>query len=222
MKHIDLFKKHEQFNNQHFGKLAKIYDYEKYFLFPIRQRAAAFLPIKPPARIIDVATGTGAQAYTLARCGFDVIGVDLSPLMLEQARKKLENRSLKLKFIQADATELPFKDNEFDGASISLGLHDMPHEIELATLLEVKRVVKKNGCILIVEHMEPSKHIVARLLSPFIRLFETPYYMPFIKSGLTSIVGEAGLSVKNESNWMGIIQIVLISNAKSMIQKMKS
>src|SRR3990167_7739666 len=151
MLHNELAKKHAYYNNQFFGKWARLYDYEKHFLFPIRRKAAQFFPLKSPAKIIDVATGTGAQAHELAKLGLDVTGIDLSPEMLEQAKKKLD-KSLKLQFLHADGTELPFRDNEFDGASISLGLHDMPYEIGLTVLSEIKRGVKKNGSILIVDY----------------------------------------------------------------------
>lgn len=212
--HNDLSKKHEYYNNAFFGKWARVYDYEKYFLFPIRKSAAQFLRLKPPAKVIDVATGTGAQAYELAKLGLDVTGVDLSPEMLEQAKKKLRDKSLNLRFLHADATELPFKDNEFDGASISLGLHDMPYEIELSVLNEMKRMVKRDGVILIVDYNEPRKHFASVVAHQFIKLYETPNYIPFIKKGLARILREVGLSVYRESNWMGIVQIVLIANAK--------
>lgn len=116
-------------------------------------------------------------------------GVDLSPEMLEQAKKKLDG-SLKLRFLHADATELSFKDNEFDGASISLGLHDMPYEIEILVIKEIKRVVKNKGPILIVDYMEPKKHWVATLSHHLIKLYETHNYNPFIQRGLDELLWE--------------------------------
>ena len=213
MIHNELAKKHAYYNNLFFGKWARLYDYEKYFLFPIRKKAAQFLSLNSPAKIIDVATGTGAQAYELAKLGFDVTGIDLSPEMLEQAKKKLD-KSLKLRFLHSDATELPFKDNEFDGASISLGLHDMPYEIGLAVLSEIKRVVKKNGSILIVDYMEPKKHAVAWLLHPLIKLYETPNYDLFIKKGLERYLRQVKLKINKFTHVLGIVQIALIANAK--------
>ncbi len=213
MMHNDLAKKHEYYNNAFFGKWANLYDYEKYFLFPIRRKAARFLPLKQPAKIIDVATGTGAQAYELAKQGLDVTGVDLSPEMLEQAKKKLD-KSLKLQFIHADGTKLPFKDDDFDGASISLGLHDMPYEIGIAVLSEIKRVVKKNGPILIVDYMEPRKHAVAWVLHPLIKLYETPNYGHFVKKGLERYLRQVDLKINRFTGFLGMIQIALVANTK--------
>lgn len=208
-----LVEKHKYYNNKFFAKWAKLYDWEKYFLFPLRRKAANFLPITPPAKIIDIATGTGSQAYELAKLGHEVTGIDLSVEMLEQAKKKI-NPLLKLSFRQTDATDIPFNDNQFDVASISLGLHDMPYEIDLSTIKEMRRVTKKNGLLLIVDYMEPKKHWVAKLSHHLIKLYETPNYTPFIKIGLEEILKRAGLKISNETNFLGIFQIVLVKNLK--------
>lgn len=209
----NLFSKHKYYNNYFFAKWAKLYDYEKYFLFPLRKKAAQFLDLTPPQKIIDVASGTGSQAHELAKLGYDVIGMDLSKEMLKQAKKKC-NSGLKLGFQEADATDLPFEDNYFDASSISLGLHDMPYEIDLMVLKEMKRVTKNGGKILIIDYNEPRKHIVAKLAHPIIKLYEMPNYKPFINRGLEAILLEVGLRAHKETNWLGLFQIVLVLNDK--------
>lgn len=205
----NLVKKHKYYNNQFFAKWARLYDFEKYFTFPLRQKAARFLGLKPPKKILDVATGTGAQAYEFAKLRHDVIGIDLSPEMLAQAKKKISPK-LKLRFIHADATDLPFKDNSFNASSISLGLHDMPYEIEIMVLKEMKRVTKKRAPILIVDYNEPKNHWVAKLTHPLVRLYETPMYVPFIKRGLETLLKKMGLKIARESNFLRLFQIVIV------------
>ena len=63
-------------------------------------------------RALDVGTGTGAgaEAITERYPDAEVIGVDVSPAMLEVARKNIEGVS----FREADAAKLPFGDGEFD------------------------------------------------------------------------------------------------------------
>lgn len=213
MKNQSFIKKHKYYNNKFFAKWAGLYDFEKYISLPLRQKAARFLRLKPPKKILDVATGTGAQAYEFAKLGYDVIGIDLSPEMLAQARKKIRS-DLKLRFQHEDATNLPFKDNSFDAASISLGLHDMPHEIDIMVLKEMKRVTKRSSSILIVDYNEPRKHWVAKFSHQFIRLYETPMYEPFINRGLENLLKEVGLKIYNKTDFLGIIQINLIKNEK--------
>lgn len=210
----EIKKRHTYYNNKFFARWAKLYDYEKYIVFPLRQKAARYLGLKIPNKILDVATGTGAQAYELAKLGHEVVGVDLSPEMLEQAQKKC-SKELKLHFKQADATDLPFTTNEFDAISISLGLHDMPHEVEIKALQEMKRVTKRNGKILIVDYMEPRKHWVAKLAFPVINTYETINWRPFIERGLKKLLAEVDLEIERETSWAGLFQIVIVENSKS-------
>lgn len=150
----------------------------------------------------------------MAKLGHDVTGIDLSPEMLEQAKKKI-SPDLKFRFQQADGTKLPFKENSFDASTISLGLHDMPYEVELLVLKEMKRVTKKSGSILIVDYNEPKKHWAARLTHSLIRLYETPMYIPFIERGLEKLLKEVGLRIDRETNFLGLFQILLVKNYKT-------
>lgn len=207
-----IIKNHMQANKV-FDRLAWMYDFEKYFSSPLRKKAANFVNLKPPKKILDVATGTGAQAYALAKLGFDVTGIDLSTRMLDQARKKFDS-SLKLKFLQGDATNLPFKDSSFDAVSISLALHDMPYEIELLALKEMKRVAKKGGKILVVDYMEPAKGWLAKFIHPIILLYETKNYLPYTKKGLEDLLKEVNLKIYKETNFLKLVRIGLINNSK--------
>lgn len=212
-KSATILQKHTYFNNKFFARWARLYDYEKYILFALRKKATDFFHLKPSQKILDVACGTGAQAYELAKRGHDVVGIDLSPAMLEQAKKKI-TPSLKLQFQHIDATDIPFKDSSFDASSISLGLHDMPYEIDLMVLSEIKRVTKPNGEILIVDYMEPRNHVVSRMIYPIIRFYETSNYPPFVRKGLKSILKQAGLTILRSTNYLGIFQIDIIKNTK--------
>ena len=213
----EIKKRHKYYNNAFFARWASVYDYEKYLLTPLRRKATKFLGLKPPKKVLDVATGTGAQAYELAKQGHSVLGIDLSPEMLEQAKKKC-SPGLNLSFKQEDATDLPFKDNEFDATSISLGLHDMPHEVDIKVLKEIKRVTKKNGKILIVDYNEPKKHWMAKTAFPIINAYETKNWRPFIERGLDSLLKEVGLKVKRETDWLGLAQILVINNQKPAVR----
>ncbi len=72
-------------------------------------------------RIIDVGCGTGNHAILLGRLGYEVTGIDISPVMLEKARKKSE--SSRTRFIQGDMKKIEKAISEgkkFD-AAICLG-----------------------------------------------------------------------------------------------------
>jgi ubiquinone/menaquinone biosynthesis C-methylase UbiE len=70
-----------------------------------------------PARILDVGTGTGAGALRLAQRfpEAEIVGVDLSDAMLEQARRNTPaERRERVSWLRADASALPFGDGSFD------------------------------------------------------------------------------------------------------------
>jgi ubiquinone/menaquinone biosynthesis C-methylase UbiE len=92
-----------------------------------------------PARIVDVGTGTGAGALTLARRfpHAEIVGVDLSERMLEQARRNTpEDMRGRVTFQPADASRLPFADASFELAS---------HANMIPFFDEVARVVAPGG-----------------------------------------------------------------------------
>src|SRR6476646_1505380 len=59
--------------------------------------------IKPGARVLDVACGTGNTAIPAARAGADVVGVDIASNLLEQARQRAAAENLSVKFQEGDA-----------------------------------------------------------------------------------------------------------------------
>jgi SAM-dependent methyltransferase len=74
--------------------------------------------VHPPARILDVACGTGRHALELARLGFSVTGIDLNPVLLGIARATAERSSMKIDFRVADMRSLPIGgEDRFDAAT---------------------------------------------------------------------------------------------------------
>src|SRR4029434_8542781 len=74
--------------------------------------AARVLGLRRGARVLDVPCGFGRHAGELARRGYTAVGVDLSPLMLREARKAHRERN-RLQFIQNDMRRLSYR-AEFD------------------------------------------------------------------------------------------------------------
>jgi SAM-dependent methyltransferase len=83
-------------------------------------RALAMLGAKGGERVLDMACGTGRHSHELARRGFEVVGVDISPDLLAIAEADAESESLSASFLAADLRQLDFE-AEFD---IVLNLND--------------------------------------------------------------------------------------------------
>jgi ubiquinone/menaquinone biosynthesis C-methylase UbiE len=101
--------------------------------------------IKPGARVLDVACGTGNSAIPAARAGGSVTGLDIAPNLLEQARKRAATEQLEIRFDEGDAEDLPYKDHEFDIVLTMFGAMFAPRPERVAA--ELIRVCKPGGLI---------------------------------------------------------------------------
>ncbi|WES64298.1 demethylmenaquinone methyltransferase [Microbacter sp. GSS18] len=107
---------------------------------------------RPGQRILDLAAGTGASSVSLARSGADVVAADFSQGMIREGRRR-HGDVPNLSFVQADATDLPFADGEFDTVTMSFGLRNV-NEPKKA-LAELLRVTKPGGRIVVCEFSHP-------------------------------------------------------------------
>lgn len=118
-------------------------------------RIATTRAVGPAAgeRILDLAAGTGTSSAALARNGAQVVAADFSPGMIAVGRDKYADRS-DIQFVEADATDLPFADEEFDATTISFGLRNVVRPKD--ALAEMLRVTKPGGRIVICEFSTPT------------------------------------------------------------------
>ena len=161
------------------------------------------LPVGPDDVVLDVATGTGAVALELVRAtGCSVVGVDQSPEMLVEARRRLPLAADRIRLVEAPAQELPFDDGSFDGltaAYLLRYLDDLP-----AGLAELGRVLRPGataalldfgvppapparllwdlyvdlGLPLLGRAISPGWHEVGRFLGGSIRAFNARWPLP--------------------------------------------
>ena len=122
----------------------------------VRTCVAGLPGIKTGDRVLDVCCGTGDQVFHYEQMGAVATGVDQNPNMIEVAERNRKRRGFKHStFRIAGATELPFPDDYFDCASLSLGLHEMEREERNRAISEMKRVVKKEGVLLFIDFRVP-------------------------------------------------------------------
>jgi len=113
-------------------------------------------------RILDVATGTGLLAADFARTvshsGF-VVGVDLTISMLRTARLRLQSKGLadKVDWVLSRAENLPFRDDCFRSASISLALRNVS-DAQL-TFREMSRAIVPGGVVISLDFTRPRNRL---------------------------------------------------------------
>ena len=179
-----------------FEMLAPFYNLMTLPLVRVRDRVVDFTNADKGSTILDVATGTGQQAFAFAKHGYDVTGVDITESMLQIAQK--HNKDGLVKFEAADATCMRFDKNSFDVCCISFALHDMPLTIREKVLQETVRVTRPNGMIVVVDYDLPANKIGRALMYRLMTLYESEYYKEFIVSDFRGLIEETGIKINEE------------------------
>ena len=132
---------------QGFDTVAAGYDHPSLSFFPeTAKRMVAHLDLQPQQHLLDVCTGTGVVALAAAEKLHQgqVVGVDLSSGMLQQAKNKAAERSLEnTNFRQMDLERLDFPADSFDVATSSFGLFFL--EDMVSALANIAARVKQGG-----------------------------------------------------------------------------
>ena len=121
--------------------------------------------IQKTDKIIDVGSGTGDLIDLILKKKIinHVYSVDLNYEMLKYGKKKFNNK--KVKFIKANAENLPFKDNSFDKYIISFCLRNVTNVSK--SLREAQRVLKPGGTFYCLEFSKPKNNIINLVYKKF-------------------------------------------------------
>ena len=115
------------------------------FLLPLGPSLVEAAGISEGDRVLDVASGTGNAAIPAAERGAVVVASDLTPRLLEAGEERAQSMGLKLEWVEADAENLPFPDEDFDVVMSSIGVMFAPHHQAAAD--ELVRVCRPGGKI---------------------------------------------------------------------------
>lgn len=109
--------------------------------------------------VLDVACGTGENFEHVEHCR-SVTAFDLSPEMVDQARRRARQMRMEVTLMVGDAQEMPFSDHSFDTVISALSSCTFPDH--RAAFTEMVRVTKPGGRILLLEHGRSSVGWIAR------------------------------------------------------------
>lgn len=145
-----------------YQRLAPMYDLMEAFperrYLPWRKRLWSL--VRGP-RVLEVGVGTGRN-IEFYPSGVEVTGIDLTPGMLERARKRAAALNRKVDLRLGDVQCLDFPDNTFDTVVATFVFCSVPDPVQ--GLSEVRRVVRPGGQVLILEHMRSAQPLVGLLM----------------------------------------------------------
>jgi demethylmenaquinone methyltransferase / 2-methoxy-6-polyprenyl-1,4-benzoquinol methylase len=147
---------------QMFNSIAGKYDFLNHFLSAgidiyWRKKAIGLLQKSKPARILDIATGTGDLAIEALKVNPEkVTGIDISEGMLAVGREKIQKKGLahKIELLSGDSENLQFEANSFEAVTAAFGVRNFEN-LEKG-LSEMHRVLKPGGRVVILEFSKPT------------------------------------------------------------------
>ncbi|MBI5649758.1 MAG: methyltransferase domain-containing protein [Chloroflexi bacterium] len=143
---------------------------------------------------LDVSTGAGHTALAFAPRVARVIACDLTPQMLDAARKIAKEREItNIEFRDADAHALPFDDAMFDLVTNRIALHH--YSDARKAIAEMARMCKPGGIVALVDNIVPPDKIIAGALNHFEKERDPSHNWCYPLARLEAMFNDAGLQI---------------------------
>ncbi len=164
--------------------------------------------------ILDVCTGTAVNAIGIAEKNSkaNITGIDISKDMLKIAEKKVRKTGLpNIRLCEMDATDTSFENEAFDIVLISLVLHEISRNLAEKMIKEAKRVLKKNGRIIVVEWEKP-RGTFQRIMFYPIQKMEPKGFEKFLNLDMNGFFKTCGLQIVHtrHCNYTKVIELDIV------------
>jgi len=165
-------------------------------------RLLAIVQPQPNWTALDIATGGGHTALKFAPFVAQVIASDLTPRMLERARRFIvEEREIdNVSFEQADAENLPFETDRFDLVTCRIAPHHFPDAQRFVN--ECARVLKPAGVFMLQDQVLPLNPEAARFVDGFERLRDPSHNRAFHEDEWRAMFARARFIVEHSEHYL--------------------
>ena len=157
-----------------------------------RTLALQGLLANPEKKALDLCCGSGLASQALSEEGYDLTGLDCSPIAIKTAQATVP----KGKFVLGRAEKLPLEANQFDLVHTSMALHEMTPAQVQKIYGEVYRVLKPGGVFTFIDFHKPSIPLLWPGLALFLWLFETETAWQWIEQKPTPLLQQQGFVVR--------------------------
>jgi ubiquinone/menaquinone biosynthesis C-methylase UbiE len=125
---------------------------------------------KSGLKVLEVGCGTSLQLKRYAGHASHLVGIDLDLSMVKRSGKNLKSKGTAM---VADGSAMPFPDDSFDLVLMSFVIHEMPSELRLPVLKDIKRVLKPEGRLILTDYCPQNvKGITGNIFWQGIKLIE--------------------------------------------------
>ncbi|MGC0335553.1 class I SAM-dependent methyltransferase [Streptomyces sp. SLBN-8D4] len=146
--------------------------------------------LAPGSRVLDVGSGTGRPtASTLVAAGHEVLGVDVSPVMVGLAVRQVPQAT----FRHADIRELPLEQASFDAVCVYFSLLQMTRAEQSEVLGRLARALRPGGSLVLATVPADVEDLAVEFMGRPVRATS------FAAEDVVAVVRDAGLTVESES-----------------------
>ena len=150
--------------------------------------------LEAEAKVLDLCCGSGEAAAPWLDAGFQVTGLDVSPLALELAEKRHPG----MQRVEGLAEDPPLDNGSFDAIQLSVALHEFPRPAREQVLQSCLRILKPGGWLVLVD-LHPAGPWLQIPQQIFCTLFETDTATAMLEDDLPSQLAQLGfINVEQE------------------------
>lgn len=177
-----------------FDSIAHRYDFLNRFLsagidISWRKKALGLLKQSKPKMILDVATGTADLAIMAADIlkPNSIVGIDISPKMLDAGRIKVKDKLLEkiITLKQGDSEAINYPNHSFDAVTVAFGVRNFEN-LEKG-LSEICRVLKPGGQLVVLEFSKPKIPLMSQLYKMYMK-YVTPIFAGWFTKNKTAYI----------------------------------